>query len=94
MPAAVSEDLRWAIIKMDAFGVARHDICHWTGVSLRSVQRFVQLWKEKGVTGSKKSTGRRSKISSDDFMVSKWLSFSLLDIDKIIVSDSPSTRSS
>lgn len=65
----ISDDLRMAVLQMDAHGEPTDKICAYTGVSLRSVQRFIQIYHETGEYRSKRSTGRRPVLSAQDLEV-------------------------
>jgi hypothetical protein len=65
----ISDDLRMAIIRMDLLGVPKVDIQSYTGVPLRSVQRYTQIYRETGEYCSKKSTGRRGVLTTHDVEV-------------------------
>jgi hypothetical protein len=65
----ISDDLRMAIIRMDLLGVPKVDIQSYTGVPLRSIQRYTQIYRETGEYRSKKSTGRRAVLTTHDVAV-------------------------
>jgi len=66
---AVSDDLRIAILGMDALGVPRTDICNYTGMSRCSIRRYVQVYQETGVFSGKQSEGRKPVLSTGDIEV-------------------------
>ncbi|KAJ7769095.1 Homeodomain-like protein [Mycena maculata] len=65
----ISEDLRWAIVRMHAFGVKISTICTYTDVSRRQVYRILNRFRTTGkvlTATQRKKTGRARHLSSDD----------------------------
>lgn len=68
----ISEDLRWAIVRMHALGVPVKTIHSYTDVSPRQIYRVVNRFQSTGkvLTASQRQrTGRPRHLSSDDVAV-------------------------
>ncbi|KAJ7108178.1 hypothetical protein C8R44DRAFT_803734 [Mycena epipterygia] len=68
----ISEDLRWAIVRMHALGVKISTICTYTDVSRRQVYRILNRFRTTGkvlTATQRKKTGRARHLSSDDVAV-------------------------
>ncbi|KAJ7138028.1 Homeodomain-like protein [Mycena epipterygia] len=67
----ISEDLRWAIVRMHALGVKISTICTYTDVSRRQVYRILNRFRTTGkvlTATQRKKTGRARHLSSDDYL--------------------------
>ncbi|PVF91026.1 Homeodomain-like protein [Serendipita vermifera] len=64
---AISQDLRIAIIRMDALKVPTKLISNYTGIALRTVQLIIAIYNLTGEYGPKKerSTGSNRKLSGE-----------------------------
>jgi transposase len=68
----ISEDLRWAIVRMNSLGISIEKISVYTDVSKRQIYRLINRFLTTGkvlTATQRKKTGRTRHLTSEDVAV-------------------------